>query len=101
MRSFTLEAIRILNIWSEYIFGKLVKPKDNISNTIFEHKQKTPQIIPLFLSSKKANPKGNVPSFSVWEKIKSAKLMRLPSYKGDADEQLGIGTLCYNSENYQ
>jgi uncharacterized protein len=101
MRSFTLEAIRILNIWSEYILGKLARPKVDTPETIFKYEQKTPQIIPLFLSGGKTYPKVNSPKIPVWQKLKSAKLIRLPSYKGDADEQLGIGTLGYNSENYQ
>ena len=101
MRSPTLEAIRLLSIWSKYIFEKFAKPKNDTQDAIFENEQKLPQIIPLFISSKKANPKGNLPKISVWEKIKSAKLICLPPYKGNADEQLEIGTLCYNSKNYQ
>ena len=101
MRSFTLETLRILNIWSEYIFGKLAKPTNGLSDTNYKHKQKTPQIIPLFLSSRKAHPKANFPKFSVLQKLNATKLIRLPAYKGDANEQIDIGTLCYNSRNYK
>ena len=54
MYSFILEANRILNIWSEYIFGKKTETTDNTPNTPIRHKQKIP------------------------------KLIRLPAYKGDA-----------------
>ncbi len=68
MRSFTLETIRLLNIWSDYIFGKLVKPKDDTPNTSIRHKQKLPRLI------------------------------RLPAYKGDADEQYNLGRLFHDSQ---
>ena len=58
MYSFMLEANRILNIWSEYIFGKKVDTSDN-----------TPKPTP--------NP-------TVSHKQKFPKLIRLPAYKGDA-----------------
>jgi uncharacterized protein len=101
MRSPTLEAIRLLNIWAEYIFEKLAKPKKYILGLIFKWKQIYPQITSLFISWKKTSPKGNLPSLSIYQKIKSAKLIHLPSYKGDAEEQLDIGVLCYNSHNSQ
>ena len=101
MRSVTLEAIRLLNRWSEYIFGKQIDVTNTTPSSTAKDEQTVPQIIPLFISSKKANPKDTFPKSSIWQKLKSAKLIRLPSYKGDAGEQLDIGTLCYNSENYQ
>jgi uncharacterized protein len=101
MRSPTLEAIQLLNIWAKYILGKFARPKDKTSDTIFEREQKDPQIIPLFTSSKKAKPKDNLPSLSVWQKLKSAKLIRLPAYKGDAEEQYNLGKLYCSIESYK
>ena len=100
MRSVTLETIRLLNRWSEYLFGKPAKSKDDTPDTIFKQEQKNPQIIPLFLSSRKAPPKSNSPKTSIYQKIKSAKLVRLPSYKGDADEQYKFGELISSTQNY-
>ena len=101
MRSPTLEAIQLLNTWAKYIFEKLAKPKDKTSDTTFKSEQRKSQIAPLLVSSKKANPKGNFPKISAWQKIKSAELIRLPTYQSNADKQLDIGILCYKSQNYQ
>ena len=53
MRSLTLETIRILNIWAEYIFGKLTKPKEDTPDLITRWIQIEPQITPLFKSRNK------------------------------------------------
>ena len=74
MYSFILEATRILNIWTEYIFGTTTKPTDITSHikphTTIRHIRKAP------------------------------KLISLPDYKGDADEQYNFGRLYCSIENY-
>ncbi len=101
MRSPTLEAIRLLSIWAGYIFEKFAKSKIDTPDTIFKHEQKTPQIIPLFLSNRKAHPKADLPRISVLQKLKSTKLIRIPAYKGDADEQYNLGRLYCSIESYK
>ena len=73
MYSFILEATRILNIWSEYIFGKKVYTTDN-----------TPKPTP--------NP-------TVSHKQKFPKLIHLPAYKGDAEEQFNLGELFHHFQS--
>jgi uncharacterized protein len=101
MYSFILEANRILNVWSEYIFGRQIKTTNTIPNSTAKDKQTVPQIDSLLLSSRKINSKDNLPSTSVWEKIKSTKLIRLPAYQGDPTQQIKLGTLCFHSHYYK
>jgi uncharacterized protein len=100
MRSPTLEAIRLLSRWAEYIFGKLTKPKENTPDLITRWVQIEPQITSLFKSRNKTNLKGSLSKTSVLQKTKSTKLIRLPSYKGDADEQYKLGELISSTQNY-
>ena len=71
MYSFMLEANRILNIWSEYIFRKKVDATDYTPHTTIRDSRKAP------------------------------KLICLPAYKGDADEQYNFGRLYCSIENYK
>ena len=73
MYSFILEATRILNIWAEYIFGK--KTETTVSTS--------------------------TPKYNTRHLRNLPKLIHLPAYKGDAEEQFDLGVLCYNSHNYQ
>ncbi|MBT5631521.1 MAG: sel1 repeat family protein [Nitrospina sp.] len=70
MRSFTLEAIRILSLWSECIFGNKTKPTDSTTHTNARCQRK------------------------------ASRLIRLPGYKDDADEQYKFGKLCSSTQNY-
>jgi uncharacterized protein len=70
MRSVTLETIRILNIWAEYLFGKKSETTDTNPHTTARLKRKFPNLI------------------------------RLPAYKGDADEQYNFGMLISSNQNY-
>ena len=101
MRSPTLEAIRLLSRWAEYIFGKLTKPKEDTPDLITRWIQIEPQITPLFKSRNKTNLKGNLPKTSVLQKLKSANLISLPAYQGDPVQQTKLGTLCFHSHYYK
>ena len=73
MYSFILEATRILKIWSEYIFRK--KTETTVSTS--------------------------TPKYNTRHLRNLPKLIHLPAYKGNADEQNNFGNLYCSIENYK